>query len=362
MRERHFTVGPTQLHPEFEKFHKDAMNLNLGSIYHRSKAFHSLYQYTDEQMRQLLGLDAGYSIYFTSGGTEIWEKSILNLAEKNTFHLINGEFGNKYSQFANKLGKNNIDLEVPRATPFNLSDMAIPEETELICLTLNETSSGFCYSQQDSNALKEKAKSAIVSADAVSIAPLFSSRYRIFDSFFFSVQKAFGMPPGLGVWIVNEKCRYKAAQLKSEQKLVSAFHTLNDLEMNYAKWETPSSPNTIAIYILGCIAEWMNRKGIEKIETEIYQKASMIYDFISQSKNFKTIVNSINHRSPTTIVVQSKQSSNAIIQNLRASGLSISKGYGSYSESEIRIGNFPQTSLEDMSNLIEQLKHENESY
>ena len=33
------------------------------------------------------------------------------------------------------------------------------------------------------------------------------------DTAFFSVQKAFGLPAGLGVWIANEKCLEKAKRL-----------------------------------------------------------------------------------------------------------------------------------------------------
>lgn len=362
MQSRIFTVGPTQLHPQYLNFHKDAMNMNLGSIYHRSKEFHKLYQYADEQLKLLLGLNDEHSIYFTSGGTEIWEKSILNLTHEHTYHLINGEFGRKYFEYAQKLGKKSIAHEVTRATPFHLSSINIPEETEMVCLTINETASGFCLTQNECITLKEKASHTIISADAVSIAPLFASSYRIFDSFFFSVQKAFGMPPGLGVWIVNEKCKNKAAQLEADNKIRSAYHTLPDLELNYKKWETPSTPNTVAIYVLARIAEWMNRKGIENLESEIQQKANMIYDFFGQSRLFKTAVESKQHLSSTSLVAKCLQNPAQIIQHLHSNGITISKGYGSKQASEIRIGNFPQISIEDVSELIRILKYEDEKF
>ena len=55
----------------------------------------------------------------------------------------------------------------------------------------------------------------LLAVDAVSSLPYPDFDYTILDSVFFSVQKGFGLPAGLGVWMVNDRCIAKAEQLLS---------------------------------------------------------------------------------------------------------------------------------------------------
>jgi phosphoserine aminotransferase len=356
MQRKYYTVGPTQLHPNYSQYYTEALNLNLGSTYHRSREFRALYQFTDQQLKILLGLNESHSIYFASGGTEIWERILMSLVAQKTFHLVNGHFGKKFFEFARTMHKEADLYEIARGTRFDWQNIYIPKDVELICLTQNETSTGYTHTLAEASHISKMADGALVCADAVSIAPLFHDGYSMYDSFFFSVQKAFGMPPGLGVWIVNEACKQKSEQLQSSSLYKSAYHTLADFELNYKKWETPSTPNVIAIYILGKIAEWMNMKGLSTIEHELNLKAELIYNFAKQSKAFSPLVDSPEHQSSTTLVLETKIPSCRIIQSLEENGLYISAGYGSFQENEIRIANFPQTTIEDTLTLLQCLK------
>lgn len=50
-----FTPGPAALYPHLEEYLQQAMDLQLGSISHRSAQFKKVYQHTDEQLRSLIG-------------------------------------------------------------------------------------------------------------------------------------------------------------------------------------------------------------------------------------------------------------------------------------------------------------------
>ena len=50
----------------------------------------------------------------------------------------------------------------------------------------------------------------LLAVDAVSSLPYPDFDYTKLDSVFFSVQKGFGLPSGLGVWMANDKCLAKA--------------------------------------------------------------------------------------------------------------------------------------------------------
>jgi phosphoserine aminotransferase len=351
----YFTAGPSQLHAHYLQFHAEAMEQNLGSLNHRSDGFRKIYQQTDAHLRKLLNLPNTHRIYFAGSATEIWERMILNLAASNSFHLVNGSFSQKFYEFSKTLGKNATAFMSSHGEGFDLENISIPENTELICVTQNETSSGVYIASSDLQLLKKNNPKALICVDLVSIAPISDIDYSLMDASFFSVQKAFGMAPGLGVWIVNEACIAKHQRMMQNNIAMGAHHTIDAFEKNYQKWETPSTPNIVAIYILGKIAEHWNHFGIDKIRSEIKQKAAMLYQFAAASSNYTLLVENPKHQSPSIVVLQCKNGSKHIIEKLKSKGLHITSGYGKYKDAEIRIANFPNTSIAEMEILIQYL-------
>ena len=64
MPQTYFTVGPSQIYPTYVQHLQTAMNLNLGSIGHRTSTFRKIYQHTAEQLRLLLNIPASHAIFF----------------------------------------------------------------------------------------------------------------------------------------------------------------------------------------------------------------------------------------------------------------------------------------------------------
>lgn len=355
MKQTFFTAGPSQIHSNYATYYQDALNFNYGSINHRSEAFHHIYQHTDEQLRALLNLTSSHQIYFAGSATEIWERMILNLVEENSFHFVNGSFSQRFFEFSELLGKKAISIHADHGQGFDVSTVSIPSNTELICTTQNETSSGVYMPSSDLVTLKKQNPESLLCTDLVSIAPISSLDYQFIDSSFFSVQKAFGMPPGLGVWIVNEACLSKATHLHTKKIFQGAHHTLLNFAKNYAAWETPSTPNVVAIYVLGKIAEEMNQKGLKQIQAESKVKAEMLYAFAHQSAQFEIVVKEEKYQSESIVVLKCNSDNAAMISSLKAKGLHLSTGYGLFKDSEIRIANFPTTSIQEVQQLIDEL-------
>ena len=163
------------------------------------------------------------------------------------------------------------------------------------------------------------------------------------------------MPPGLGVWIVNQACIDKSEYLRKRNWNIGAHHTLGAYEKNYQQFETPSTPNVMAIYILGKIAADMNETGIAQLRKDIRIKADLLYDFADAQEVFKPFVRNKADRSQTVAVLETTRPSSEVIANLKHHGIQIGSGYGKYKSSQIRIANFPATSIEDMQNLLRQL-------
>src|SRR5690606_11054035 len=121
--------------------------------------------------------------------------------------------------------------------------------------------------------------------------------YSKIDSTFFSVQKCFGLPAGLGVWIVNEKCIEKANSMLAKGLSIGTYHTLPSLLSKGKVNQTPETPNVFSIYLLGKVLEDMNRKGVDTIRKETESKAAMIYEYLKASSVFSPAVKEQDHRS-----------------------------------------------------------------
>jgi phosphoserine aminotransferase len=352
MRQTFFTVGPSQIYPTYTQHLQTAMDLHLGSIGHRTSTFRKIYQHTVEQLQILLNIPTSHAIFFTPSATEIWERILLNTVKCNSFHFVNGAFSQRFYEYAVALQKSPELHKVNHGEGFDFSTIIIPEENELICTTQNETASGVQIPVADLVQLKQKYPSQLLCTDIVSSAPISNINYSYIDSSFFSVQKAFGMPPGLGVWIVNEACIQKAKELESIGMNIGAHHTISSFYKNYQAFETPSTPNIIAIYIVGKIAEDFNKIGIENMRKTSASKAKLLYDFVDNNSMFQPHVTNTNHRSETVVVLNTKEDSSIFLQAMAEQSFIISSGYSKYKKSQIRIPNFPSTTEEQMAELI----------
>ncbi len=350
----YFTAGPAELYPKFENFLQEAIDEQLGSISHRSQRFRDIYKFTDEQLRILMNIPEGSAILFTGSASEVWERILLNIVQSDSFHLVNGSFSEKFYKYAKSLNRNAHIQEKPLGEGFNLDEINVPASAELICTTHNETSTGVMTSTDTIHALKKVNPDKFVAVDMVSSAPYPILDYSFVDTAFFSVQKAFGLPAGLGVWIANQKCLDKANLLKKSQN-IGGHHDLPTLWKNYEKFETPATPNTLLIYLLGKVAEDMNKKGIEQIRKETDEKASKLYDFIAKNDQFSIAVEKVSHRSKTVLVADCQKPSAEIIAHLKKKNIILGAGYGPKKDSQIRISNFPANSMEQVEILIEEL-------
>jgi phosphoserine aminotransferase len=356
MRSIFFTPGPAQLYPTFEQHLTTFVEQQLGSISHRSQAYRALHQFTVEQLRTLLSIPDTHQVLFLGSASEAWERILLNCVATHSHHLVNGSFSQKFYAYAQALGLEATQHTKPLGQGFNAADCAVPPSTELVAATHNETSTGVQMPIAEIHALKRAYPNTLLAVDMVSSAPYPALDYSLVDTAFFSVQKAFGLPAGLGVWIVNERCLAKAEQLRAERAHhIGAHHDLPTLWSNALKHETPATPNVMGIFLLGKIAEDLNRIGIESLRKETEVKAKLLYDFIEADERFSPFVTNPSHRSQTVIVADTVAPAANLIASLKQEGLVIGSGYGANKDRQMRIANFPATSLDQIEMLLQAL-------
>lgn len=350
-----FTPGPSQLYFTVEDHAKKAFRDGIPSMTHRSKDFENIFQATTEGLKSLLGVPNDYHIFFAASATEIWERSIQNLVAEKSFHLVNGAFSKRFYEIAKQLGKKSEKNEVALGEGFDPS-ISIPQDAELIGVTQNETSTGVSMSIDVINSLREKNPNALIVVDAVSSLPYPAFDYSKVDSVFFSVQKGFGLPAGLGVWMVNEKCIDKANQLQASGHSIGTYHSLPFYLKNGVKNQTPETPNVLGIYLLSKVVEDFLRKGANALRKETEYKAAILYNCLNTHTVLKPFVKKVEWQSKTVIVADCGERTKEVVKFLEPFGLHPGDGYGDLKKTQLRFANFPAHSKEQYELLVDSLE------
>ncbi len=352
-----FTPGPSELYPTVAKHVQAALENKIGSISHRSQQFKDIYAHAVAGLRALLNLPPNYEVLFLSSANEIWERAIQNTVEQESFHLVNGSFSKRFFQVSGELGKKATKYEAPFGQGFQVDELTVPATAELVALVHNETSSGASMPVSDINKFKAKiSEEALLFVDAVSSLPIPALNYSQIDSVYFSVQKCFGLPAGLGVWLLNERCVSKAASLQAKGISIGSYHSIPAMLSKGAANQTVETPNVLNLYLLGKVLEDMLEKGVETIREEAAYKANLVYDYLARSKNFKAAVEEPAHRSVTTIVANTDVAASDINKLLAPFDMAVGSGYGDYKEKQIRIASFPAHSVEQVEALVAKLQ------
>lgn len=350
-----FTPGPSQLYFTVQDHVRRAFREGIPSLSHRSKEFESIFNHTTSGLRNLLDIPDGFYIFFTGSATEIFERSIQNLVQHKSAHFVNGAFSRRYFEIAEQLGRTATKVEVAPGEVFS-TDYNLHPQTELIALTHNETSTGAALPLDFISGIRTKYPQALIALDAVSSLPYPDFDFAQFDSIFFSVQKGFGLPAGLGVWIVNDRCIAKAEHLKKNGVTIGTYHNLPTLLAHGKKNQTPETPNVLAIYLLGKVIEDLLRRGIQNIRKETEYKAALMYLAMQSHPYIKPFVQNKSWQSQTVIVADCGAQAERIVNVLVSKGLHPGDGYGEFKKTQLRFANFPAHSKEQYEYLADTLK------
>lgn len=351
-----FTPGPSELYPTVPGHVTTALNEKIGAISHRSKQFQEIYRHAVDGLKTLLQLPSNYEVLFLASATEVWERALQNCVAEQSFHLVNGAFSKKFFEFSEELGYLAQKQEVKEGKGFFGSEVQVPAGTELVAITHNETSTGVTTRVEDINAIRDRYPEPLLFVDAVSSLPYPAFAYDKIDATYFSVQKCFGLPAGLGVWILNDRCIARAEERLAQGNAIGTYHSIPSLLSKAKVNQTPETPNVLGIYLLGKVVEDFNTKGVETIRQETAAKATRLYDYIGRSENFDFAVAEPAHRSDTTVVATTKIPAPEVNKRLEPYKMGVGTGYGSAKETQIRIANFPTHSPAQIEELVKRLE------
>ena len=345
-----FTPGPSQLYFTVHDHVRKAFRDGIPSLSHRTKEFESISKGATEGLRELLNVPSNYHLVFCASATEIWERIIQNLVEEDSYHLVNGAFSKKFYETATQLNKKASKTEVKPGEGFG--ELNIPS-TELIALTQNETSTGVSLPIDYLNSFRDKNLNSLIVVDAVSSLPYPAFDYSKVDSVFFSVQKGFGLPAGLGIWMVNERCIAKAETLLSRGVSIGSYHSLPSLLSMAQKNQTPETPNVLGIYLLSKVVHDMLRRGVHIIRKETEYKSAILYQALNNHPILKPFVKDELWRSKTVVVAECGDQTEKVTKLLIQKGMQPGDGYGSAKTHQLRFANFPAHSKEQYELLVD---------
>lgn len=367
MKKIFFTVGPSQIYPTVASHIKNAISTDVLSMNHRSKDFKDLYKSTVNGVRRLLNVPETYEIVFVGSALEAMERVTQSLSHNNSFHIITGNFGKVWRNIAKDLKKNTLeftlfDMDTAKLSENQLINLKIPEESELVCITQNDTSVGFSIPLEQIYEFRKKYPKKLFALDVVSAVPYTDIEYKYLDAVFFSVQKGFGLPPGLCVLILSPKAVKYARNLQSLPKYsIGSYHSIPKLVDNGAKFQTSETPNILGIYLLDAVLKDILKYGIKRLRKETEEKARMLYSFFSKQslrsndlkpEHYTPFVNLREFQSITDPVIEMKRGSEGIRKFAAEKGFILGAGYGAFKDKHIRIANFPAQSVADTKRLI----------
>src|SRR4051812_13634072 len=106
-----FYPGPSKLYPNVAGFMQHACEEGVLSINHRSKEFIALSKSAIQLTKEKLNIPGDYSVFYTSSATECWEIISQSLVRKQSFHIYNGAFGEKWYEYSRKINLDSRGLE-----------------------------------------------------------------------------------------------------------------------------------------------------------------------------------------------------------------------------------------------------------
>lgn len=348
----YFTVGPSQIYPTVKRHINEALKTDILSLNHRGAEFKKLYENTTLSLKKLLNIPKEYQVFFVSSALESMERTIQGCCEKCSFHIQTGSFGKSWAAYAQELSKTVITHVAKTGDGADLDRLYVPKNAELICVTQNDTSTGVFQPMEGIYELKKKYPEKLVAMDAVSSIPYIDIDYKYIDVTFFSVQKCFGLPPGLAVMIVSPGALAKAQALFRRGANIGSFHSFKNLFEKGKEFQTPETPNILNIYLLNNVIKDMAKVGLKKIRQDIDKKAKVLYEFFDHHKKYSPFIKNAKFRSPTTLVFDVKGESEKLRRKLKRHGFMVGAGYGNNKSEHIRIANFPSHKLKDVREML----------
>ena len=282
-----FSAGPATLPEEVlaeaaqEMLDYKGTGMSVMEMSHRSKAYQSIIDTAEADLRELLNIPENYKVLFLQGGaSQQFAMVPMNLMKnKVADYIVTGQWAKKAFFEAKLYGTANaVASSADKTFSYipDCSDLPIDENADYVYICENNTIYGTKFWKLPNT------KGKLLVADQSSCflsEPVDVTKYGLI---FAGAQKNVG-PAGTVIVIIRE-------DLISEDVL-EGTPTMLRYKTHADAGSLYNTPPTYGIYICGKVFQWLKRQGgLAAMKEYNEKKAKILYDFLDQSKLFKGTV------------------------------------------------------------------------
>ena len=282
-----FSAGPATLPEEVlaeaaqEMLDYKGTGMSVMEMSHRSKAYQSIIDTAEADLRELLNIPENYKVLFLQGGaSQQFAMVPMNLMKnKVADYIVTGQWAKKAFSEAKLYGTANaVASSADKTFSYipDCSDLPIDENADYVYICENNTIYGTKFWKLPNT------KGKLLVADQSSCflsEPVDVTKYGLI---FAGAQKNVG-PVGTVIVIIRE-------DLISEDVL-EGTPTMLRYKTHADAGSLYNTPPTYGIYICGKVFQWLKRQGgLAAMKEYNEKKAKILYDFLDQSKLFKGTV------------------------------------------------------------------------
>ena len=255
--------------------------MSVMEMSHRSKAFETIINEAEADIRELMNIPDNYKVLFLQGGANLQFSMVpMNLMKnKVADYIITGQWAKKAYKEAQKYGKANAIASSEDKTFSYIpdcSDLPVSEDADYVYICENNT----IYGTKFKTLPNTKGKTLVADVSSCFLSePVDVTKYGIIYG---GVQKNIG-PAGVVIVIIRE-------DLITEDVLpgtptMCQYKTHSDAKSLY------NTPPAYGIYICGKVFKWLKAKGgLAAMKEYNEKKAKVLYDFLDESRLFKGTV------------------------------------------------------------------------
>ncbi len=344
-----FGCGPSLIPvSHVEKLLKTGTNF-LGTS-HRKSAVKNVVKSLQDGLKKYFNVPSDYLVVLGNGGaTLLFDMLELGLADKKTVHFTCGEFSEKWYEAAANIPQIKTEkISVPYGEGI---DGKMVEGADMVCVTLNETSTGVQLSS-----LPVVGENTLLAVDATSGAGQVPCDVSKTDIFFFSPQKVFASDGGLFVAIMSPKALKRALDIeKRKDRYIPIIMRWSEAISNSEKNQTYNTPSLATIFLMDEQVKVMNQLGYDEVVRQAQKKAELLYSWAREKDYLSCYVKDSKYRSVAvaTIDVSDAYPVDGLIAKLEKEKVAFGiDAYRKLNRNQFRISLFHNIKYEDLEKLI----------
>lgn len=282
-----FSAGPAALPEDVlltaqrELLNYNNSGMSVMELSHRSSTYEEIIQSAESNLRKLMSIPDSYAVLFLQGGATAQFSAVpLNLMKthKRAYYIHTGVWSQKAIKEAKRYGEVSVIASSEDKNFSCIPDMKslrIDDQADYLHITSNNTIEGTRFSSLPKTSIP-------IVSDMSSM--ILSEKIDVTDYglIYAGAQKNIG-PAGVAIVIVRKDL------MGHEMPITPILYQYKAVSDENSMLNTPP---TYAIYVAGLVFKWLlDLGGVEAMESRNRAKAKLLYDFLDQSRTFKSPVN-----------------------------------------------------------------------